>query len=153
MKKLILTLFLTMTPLAVFAEQTDAVSLLLQEELSQSQPDRLTKYTLETHDLKILIFKVDNNEPPLNPLFFNIYFQCKSNQVFFKLNRAFSNSEEEALSYCGHDSFHIGTIQGEGNKQFLILPMKLDVNHTCPQRSNNIETFPIEEMKTKCNET
>ena len=150
MKKIILTTILTLNFSYAFADRVDETSLLLQEEFSQTQPDRYNKYILETKDLKILVFKINYQEPPLNPLFFNVYFQCKSNQVFFKLDRVFNNSEEESNSYCGHNNFHIGTIEGKGRKQFLILPMKRDTNHVCPNQANNFEIFPIDEMKKNC---
>ena len=151
MKNLSLVLLLFFTNFAVSADELETTSLLLQEKFIHSQPERFTKYTIETSDLKILIFKINYQEPPLNPLFFNVYFQCKSNRVFVKLNRIFNNSKEESHSYCGHGSFHAGTIQGEGDEEFLILPMKRDLSHTCPNHPNHIEIFPIEEMKKKCN--
>jgi len=149
MNKLLMISFLIFSHY-VHADSLNEASLLLQEEFSQTQPGRYTKHTLETEDLKILVFEMNYEEPPLNPYFFNIYYQCKSNNVFFKLNRVFNNSNDESRSYCGHDNFHIGTIQNEGSAKFLILPMKRDRNHTCPSAPNNIEVFPISEMKEKC---
>ena len=149
MNKLLILPFLIFSYSAQ-ADSLNEASLLLQEEFSQSQPGRYTKYTLETEDLKVLIFKMNYEEPPLNPYFFNIYFQCKSNNIFYKLNRIFNNSNNESVSYCGHNSFHIGSIQNEGSSEFLILPMKRDKNHSCPSTPNDIEVFPINEMKEKC---
>ena len=149
MKKLILITFFIFSRL-VLAESVDEKSLLLHEEFSKTQPNRYTKYTLENNDIKILIFKINYQEPPLNPFHFKVYFQCKSDNSYKILKRAFQNSAEEALSYCSHEPFHIGTVEGKGSKEYLILPMRRDNNHICPTKPNSIELYPIEEMKEKC---
>jgi len=152
MNKLLLTLTLLLSFNSLSsAQESEVRALITQDQSAQKAPDRYTKYSLENNDLKILIFKIDYGEPAQNPLHFNAYFQCKNNNKYFRLNRKFNNNEEESPSYCGHNNFYIGSIKSEGNKSYLILPMKTDKNNTCSSDSNSIETFPIDEMIQKCN--
>ena len=150
MKKIILILISTFSINAQSSELSTA-NLLMQKDLAENLPEQYSRYTLETETLKISIFKINYREPVLNPYFFNVYYQCKSNLEYHKLVRKFKNTQTEApRSYCGHAEFLVGSLDTKGDKTFLILPMKEGNDVACPSTPTHIEIYPTVEMEKRC---
>ena len=150
MKKIILILISTLSINAQASELSTA-NLLMQKDLAENLPDQYSKYTLETETLKISVFKINQSEPALNPYYFNVYYQCKSNLEYHKLVRKFKNIKTEApRSYCGHEEFLVGAIDSKGDDTFLILPMKEGNEGACPNKPTHIEIYPTVEMEKRC---
>ncbi|MGH1468948.1 MAG: hypothetical protein ACRBBP_08740 [Bdellovibrionales bacterium] len=120
-------------------------------ELEQHyQPKTYTKYTidLEKEDLSFIIFKINRDEPHLNPLYFDVYFQCSKNKSFYKLKRNFGPYQSE-LSYCSNSK---PLVQTKDGKNYLSLPLTLaDPETGCASEPNREEIFNIKEIKKHCN--
>lgn len=113
------------------------------------QPDTYTKYNIELSEEKINIsvFKVNRDEPHLNPLYFDVYFQCDDNKSYYKIKRDFGVFESEQ-TYCGNDKPLIQKIE---DKMYLSLPLKLaEPESGCPSKINRKEVFSIKQIKDYC---
>ncbi len=116
------------------------------------QPKTYTKYeiSLEKEELNFIIFKVDRDEPHLNPLHFDVYFQCSNNKNFYKLTRNFGPYENE-LTYCSNQK---PLVQTKSGKDYLSLPLMLaDPETGCSSKPNREEVFNVQEIKKHCSTT
>ena len=113
------------------------------------QPETYTKYELksEAEAVNISVFKINKDEPHLNPLFFDVYFQCEKTKAYYKLKRDFSSYDSEQ-TYCDNEKPVIEEIDG---KKYLSLPMKLaEPGESCPDKVNRKEIFSIKQLREHC---
>jgi len=129
-----------------------AFGALAQADLSPEthyQPDSYTKYDLklEKESINISVFKVDRDEPHLNPLYLDIYFQCGENKSFYKLKREFGEYESE-VTYCSSEKPVVEEIDG---KNYLSLSLtRATPESGCSAKSNRKEVFSVKEIKDHC---
>jgi len=118
---------------------------------SRYQPDTYTKYDidLKSEKLSVTVFKVNRDEPHLNPLHFDLYFQCAQNKSYYKLKRDFGEYKGE-ITYCGNDKPLVEKIDG---KVYLSLPARLAEPETgCPKKVNRKEIFSVADLVKHCSQ-
>jgi len=113
------------------------------------QPDSYTKYelNLEQEDINISVFKVNRDEPHLNPLYFDMYFQCGKNKAFYKLKREFGEYESE-VTYCKSEKPVVEEIDGKNYLSLSLTRATPEVG--CSVKSNRKEVFSVKEIKDHC---
>jgi hypothetical protein len=139
-----ITLFIIVSLAAATASSQTDISL-----SERYHPDSYTKYDLElkTEGINISIFKVDQGEPHLNPVYFDVYFQCLKTKSYYKLKRNFADYESEQ-TYCDNEK---PVVEKINDKSYLSLPLKLAEPETgCPDKVNRKEIFSVEQIKAYC---